>query len=164
MSGVLVNLADAKLEPESHGENFASSEARLGPLIGARQLGCTLIVVPPGKRSCPFHSHRANEEMFLILEGEGTLRYGRGEHPLRAGDLIACPTGGPETAHQIVNTSAAPLRYLAFSTKLEPEVCEYPDSDKVLAFDGYGAHARNAEKLGIMVKRSADVDYWDGED
>lgn len=164
MTGNVVHLPDVPLTPESHGDKFASSEARLGPLIGMRQLGCTLIVVPPGKRSCPFHNHRANEELFLILEGQGALRYGSSSREVRAGDLIACPTGGAETAHQLVNDSDADLRYLAFSTKLEPEVCEYPDSGKVLAFDGYGEHARNADKLGLMVHRSADVDYWDGED
>ncbi|HVE50727.1 MAG TPA: cupin domain-containing protein [Casimicrobiaceae bacterium] len=163
MTGNMVNLDVVELVAESHGENFASREARLGKLIGARQLGCTLIVVPPGKRSCPFHSHRANEEMFLILEGTGSLRYGSSVVPVKKGDLIACPTGGPETAHQLVNDSAADLRYLAFSTKLEPEVCEYPDSDKVLAFDGYGERSAHASKLGIMVHRSSDVDYWDGE-
>ena len=163
MTDNVVNLAEVPLEDFAHGDRYASRDARLGPLIGARQLGCTLTIVPPGKRSCPFHSHRANEELFLILEGQGTLRYGSAERAVRAGDLIACPTGGPETAHQLMNTSGAELRYLAFSTKLEPEICEYPDSDKVLAFDGSGEHARNATKLGVMVHRSADVDYWDGE-
>ena len=163
MSGNVVHLPDVELTPESHGEKFASRDARLGPMIGMRQLGCTLTVVPPGKRSCPFHSHRANEELFLILEGQGTLRYGTTERPVRAGDLIACPTGGPETAHQLLNTSEAELRYLALSTKIEPEICEYPDSDKVLAFDGFG-DSRNQSKLDVVVHRSATgVDYWDGE-
>ena len=163
MSGNVVHLPDVELTPESHGEKFAFRDARLGPMIGMRQLGCTLTVVPPGKRSCPFHSHRANEELFLILEGQGTLRYGTTERPVRAGDLIACPTGGPETAHQLLNTSEAELRYLALSTKIEPEICEYPDSDKVLAFDGFG-DSRKQSKLDVMVHRSATgVDYWDGE-
>ena len=150
----IVNIGEVELKLDEKGERFASSDAQLGPLIGARDLGCTLTVVPPGKRSCPFHSHRANEEMFLILEGNGTLRYGPDERPVRAGDLIACPTGGPETAHQLVNTSDAELRYLAFSTKRSPEIVEYPDSDKVLSYDG---------KFGIMVKRASDVDYWEDE-
>jgi uncharacterized cupin superfamily protein len=153
MSNV-VNIGDVALTFDEKGDRFASHDAQLGPLIGARDLGCTLTVVPPGKRSCPFHSHRANEEMFLILDGRGTLRYGATERPVRAGDLIACPTGGVETAHQLVNTSDAELRYLAFSTKRYPEIVEYPDSDKVLSYDG---------KFGIMVRRAADVDYWDGE-
>ena len=154
MSDNIVNIGEVELVYDEKGECFASRDAQLGPRIGARDLGCTLTVVPPGKRSCPFHSHRANEEMFFILEGQGMLRYGADERPVRAGDLIACPTGGPETAHQLVNTSDAELRYLAFSTKRYPEVCEYPDSDKVLAYAG---------KFGIMVKRSSDVDYWEGE-
>lgn len=44
--------------------------------------------------------------------------------------MIACAVGGPETAHQIVNTSNAELKYLAVSTRLSPEVCDYPDSEK----------------------------------
>ena len=48
----------------------------------------------------------------------------------RIGDIIACPPGGPETAHQLINTGEGELKYLAVSTKLSPELCEYPDSGK----------------------------------
>ena len=85
---------------------------RIGPLLGAKDLGYSYDVVPPGKRSCPFHSHRAEEEMFFIVKGTGTLRYGNETRKIRAGDVICCPTGGPETAHQIVNDSDAELAYL----------------------------------------------------
>jgi uncharacterized cupin superfamily protein len=95
MTNNVIHLPDVALTPESHGETFASREARVGSVIGMRQLGCTLIVVPP--------------------------------------------------------------------TKIEPEICEYPDSDKVLAFDGFGERARNATKLDVVVRKSANVDYWDGE-
>jgi uncharacterized cupin superfamily protein len=43
--------------------------------------------------------------MFFIVKGRGTLRYGDERRPIRAGDVICCPTGGPESAHQIVNDS-----------------------------------------------------------
>jgi uncharacterized cupin superfamily protein len=43
--------------------------------------------------------------MFFIVKGTGTLRYGDETRKVRAGDVICCPTGGPETAHQIVNDS-----------------------------------------------------------
>jgi uncharacterized cupin superfamily protein len=49
---------------------------------------------------------------------------------LRQGDVIACPPGGHEAAHQIINTGEVDLRYLAVSTKLSPEIAEYPDSNK----------------------------------
>lgn len=54
--------------------------------------------------------------MFLILEGEGELRFGDERYPIRKYDVIACPTGGPEVAHQIINTGATTMRYLALST------------------------------------------------
>lgn len=126
--------------------------------IGARKLGYNLTVVAPGKRGCPFHSHRAEEEMFLILEGEGELRYGDARHPLRAGDVIACPTGGPETAHQIINTGASELRYLAVSTMAEVEVCEYPDSGKIGAFAG-----AEPARLRHLTRSSDARDYWENE-
>jgi uncharacterized cupin superfamily protein len=81
-------------------EAFAAKLGQFGPLIGMKQLGCRLVVVPPGKKAWPYHAHHVNEEMFFILAGSGTLRLGGEEHPVKAGDVIACPAGGPETAHQ----------------------------------------------------------------
>ena len=150
----VVNLDELKLESFSRG-TFGSRGARIGPLVGARQLGYSYDVVPPGKRACPFHSHRAQEEMFFILSGEGTLRYGAETRRIRAGDVICCPVGGPETAHQIVNDSQGDLAYLSISTMADPEICEYPDSGKVIACDGKWRYSTEAS--------SAGVDYWKGE-
>ena len=50
--------------------------------------------------------------------------------------MIACPTGGPEVAHQIVNTGTVDMRYLALSTLVDVEICEYPDSQKVMIGTG----------------------------
>ena len=124
----VVNVDDVALERFEQGGRFASDGARLGPLVGAKDLGDSYDVVPPGKCACPFHSHRAEEEMFFVVRGEGTLRYGGDTRKIRAGDVICCPTGGPETAHQIVNDSDAPLAYLSVSTRMPAEVCEYPDT------------------------------------
>lgn len=49
---------------------------------------------------------------------------------IKEGDVIACPPGGPEIAHQIINDSDYELKYQAVSTTLSPEVAEYPDSEK----------------------------------
>jgi uncharacterized cupin superfamily protein len=62
--------------------------------------------------------------MFVALQGSGEVRIGETVYPIRSGDLIACPPGGKETAHQIVNTGADELHYLAVSTKLSPEIAE----------------------------------------
>ena len=99
----VVNIDKLKLEHFAKGDKFEGNSVRIGPLLGAKDLGYSYDVVPPGKRSCPFHSHRAEEEMFFIVKGEGTLRYGSERRKIRAGDFISCPVGGPETAHQIIN-------------------------------------------------------------
>lgn len=138
---------------------YTSKRAAVGVRIGARQLGYNLTVLPPGKAQCPFHSHRAEEEMFLILEGEGELRYGAGRYPLKAHDIIACPIGGPETAHQIINTGTTELRYLALSTLAGVEVCEYPDLGKVGVFAGEDG----SPGLRKLFRAETDVDYYDRE-
>jgi uncharacterized cupin superfamily protein len=96
-----------------------------------------------------------NEEMFFILEGEGEVRIGDQTYPVQKGDFIACPSGGAEAAHQIVNTSKTELRYLAVSTMQAPEIADYPDSEKfgVLSGDGFRFLGRVDQSL----------QYWDGE-
>jgi uncharacterized cupin superfamily protein len=125
----------------------------------AQKLGASFDIVPPGKRSCPYHFHYAQEEMFVILEGEGTLRVAGEMVSIRAGDVIGIPPG-PEYPHQIINTSSAPLKYLSISTQEMPEICEYPDSGKYLAY------SRTKGPLlegGRMHRPDTDLDYWDGE-
>ncbi|MGS0997623.1 cupin domain-containing protein [Rhodanobacter sp. UC4451_H18] len=170
MTKPVLNLADvvvqsaadtpipAGLPQGATAERYDLRWGEVASRIGARQLGCNLTVVAPGKSACPFHSHRAEEEMFVILDGDGELRYGDTRYPVRAGDIIACPTGGPETAHQIINTGATEMRYLAISTVAPAEVCEYPDSGKFGAFaDATAARFRH-------IGRTADArDYWEGE-
>lgn len=150
----VVNIHDATLETIDKGGSYRTNAVRLGPLVGARDLGYSYDVVPPGKISCPFHSHRGEEEMFFIVQGRGSLRYGEERRPIRAGDVICCPTGGPETAHQIINDSDADLAYLSISTMRSVEVCEYPDSGKIGTFAG---------ELRHMTRRQDAVDYWLGE-
>lgn len=138
---------------------YTSRRALFSESIGARQLGYNLTILPPGKVQCPFHAHRGEEEMFLILEGEGELRYGENRYPLRKHDVIACPTGGPEVAHQIINTGTTNMRYLALSTLAEVEVCEYPDSGKVSAVTG----RRGEPGLRKIFRAEQTVDYYDRE-
>ena len=154
----VINIDELKLEHFEQGKKFASDFACIGPLLGAKDMGYSYDVVSPGKSSCPFHSHRAEEEMFFIVAGEGTLRFGNETRKIRAGDFICCPTGGPETAHQITNDSAAELAYISVSTMMPAEVCEYPDSKKVGAFGGTGS-----DRLRHMTHYEHGVEYWKGE-
>jgi len=157
------NMNEIELRDTQRAPLYESRSGRvIGPSIAgavARKLGASIDIVPPGKVTCPYHFHYAQEEMFIILEGEGTLRVA-GEHvPVHAGDVIAIPPG-PEYPHQIINTSSALLKYLSISTQEAPEICEYPDSSKYLA---YAEPAGPLLGDGKMHRAESDLDYWDGE-
>jgi uncharacterized cupin superfamily protein len=163
----IINIADAPWQPrpaalaptgEPARSRFDARVAQIGPLLGARKLGYNLTAVPPGKAAFPFHAHQVNEELFFVLQGKGEVRIGEAVHPIRSGDLIACPAGGP--AHQIRNTGSEELRYLAVSTREAPELVHYPDSGK---FGVYGAPDAQGERFTHIGRMSLAVDYWDGE-
>ncbi len=165
----IVNLADVSFDPEDPidrvaPEGYAARFAAIGERLGASMLGYSLVETTPGCRASPLHNHRCNEEMFLILDGEGTIRIGTERYPVRAGDIIACPPGGPETAHQIENTSDKPLRYLAVSTMAEPDVIDYPDSGKFLVKGRLPAgHGDEKTVFRFIGRKETSLDYWDGE-
>lgn len=148
---------------EFQGRAAGFLEARTAPIsdrIGARRLGYNLTVVPPGKSACPFHNHHVGEEMFFVLEGEGVLRYGSQEHKIRKHDVIACPPGGRDRAHQMINTGSVDLKYLALGTVDETEVCEYPDSNKTGVFV---YEARKQPRVRALYRTETAVDYLDRE-
>lgn len=159
MNKPVVNLDELVFDDVEDNGFYTSRRAMFSAAIGARQLGYNLTELPPGKAQCPFHSHRAEEEMFLILEGEGELRFGDQRLALRRHDVVACPTGGPEVAHQIINTGKTTMRYLSLSTCAATEVCEYPDSQKIGVFAGGGSTPR----LRGLFRAEAGVDYYDRE-
>lgn len=153
------NFNDAALTRETREPLYDSYCTRLAEGTAAHKLGATVDVVAPGKRSCPYHLHHAQEEMFVVLEGSGTLRVAGERLPLRTGDVVFIPAG-PDYPHQIINTSDLPLKYLSISTKEQPEIVEYPDSKKYLAT----ARVDEREQGFARVHREEDdLDYWDGE-
>lgn len=157
MSKPFVNLDEVQFDDIEENGLYTSRRALFSASIGARKLGYNLTELPPGKSQCPFHSHREEEEMFLILEGEGELRFGERRFKLRRHDVIACPTGGAEVAHQIINTGSVPMRYLAVSNRVPLELCEYPDSGKLLvASDG----PQGERRLRKVMRAEATVDYY----
>ena len=161
----ILNLDEVSFEPWGHGERYAAQLGRIGPKIGAKKLGYNLTVLPPGKRAFPAHNHHVNEEMFYVIEGSGSLRVGTREYPIRAGDVIACPPGGQDSAHQIVNTSAdEELRYLSVSTMMYPEFVEYPNSKKFGVRVELGPNAQGETQWFRFLGRSEQcLEYWDGE-
>lgn len=161
----VIRLDDLPLTTQAHGTGFEARIAAVAAPAGARQLGARLVEVPPGKRAWPYHCHHANDEMFVILAGRGELRFGGELHEVGPGDVVVCPAGGPETAHQLRATGEAPLRYLAISSMNEPDVMEYPDSGKLVVFAGAPPGGDKTLRRVDLVVRAADrVGYWDGED
>ncbi|HEY0010293.1 MAG TPA: cupin domain-containing protein [Candidatus Paceibacterota bacterium] len=145
----------APMPDEVKGRYEGATLGLVSQLLGAKKLGYNVTVLPPGKRAFPFHNHVANEELFFVLEGEGEVRIGTERFPIKKGDFIAAPAGtGTEHAHQIINTSTEELRYLAVSTRISPEVAEYPDSGK------FGVLTEDFRFIG---KPSESLSYWEGE-
>jgi len=168
----ILNIDDIKLEPWSPGSFLPESgkgqyEAKMGyigPLVGAQKLGYNITEVPPGKSAFPFHNHHVNEEMFFVLQGSGEVRIGDTIYSIRVGDIIACPPGGKEKAHKITNTGTGNLKYLAISTKLSPEVVDYPDSGKFGVLSEVSTSAEGKPRRFMFVGREGQsLNYWDGE-
>lgn len=147
------NFHDAPRERFLRPPLYDTESASLSGGTAARKLGAGFDILAPGQIGCPYHFHHVQEEMFVILQGEGTLRVAGERVPIRAGDTIFIPAG-PDYPHHIINTSDAPLHYLSISTQERPEVCEYPDSGNVGIF---------TPGLRFVQKRDAGLDYWDGE-
>jgi uncharacterized cupin superfamily protein len=157
-AALIRNVNEVPLTRMLREPHYDSQRARLAQGTAAQKLGATFDVLAPGKRVCPYHLHHAQEELFVILEGAGTLRVAGELLPIKAGDVIFIPPG-PEYPHQILNTSDAPLKYLSVSTMEAPEICEYPDSGKYLA----EGSLHSSTPFEVIDRRGQSLDYWDGE-
>jgi uncharacterized cupin superfamily protein len=128
----------------------ARTRRNLGRAAGSITTGIQHVQVVPGMESAPAHCHSLEEEIFVILGGEGVVVLGEQETQVGAGHVIARPAG-TGVAH-VFRAGPAGLTYLAYGIRDAADVCYYPRSRKI-AFRGIGVVAR-IEKL----------DYWDGED
>ncbi|WP_456268557.1 cupin domain-containing protein [Kushneria sp. AK178] len=155
----VMSLSRLITQPWQQGEFFGGSDVSLGALLGLKALGITYSEVPPGRSGCPFHCHHVEDELFVILEGQGEYRFGQEHHPVTAGDVLGAPAGGRETAHQLINTGDRPLQYLAISSMASADIIEYPDSGKFMA-RADGADRRHVRLLGRHDDMPA---YWEGE-
>src|SRR5580658_9320561 len=73
--------------------------------------------------------------------------------PIRTGEVIACPAGGRETAHQIINTGTEELRYLAVITEHSLEMAQYPDSGKFAVKAEFGTAPDGRPRQFLFVGR-----------
>ena len=165
MTKPIINVAAAPTHSEANGEHFAYCMTELAAGAGAKSIGANLTRVPPGKAAFPLHHHYGNEEHFFILSGSGVLRLGEATHAVKAHDYIVNLPGGPECAHQLVNTGTQELVYLAISTLQTPEVVGYPDSAKT----GVRMSADRSPDGRFLIADAArkprtSEEYWKDED
>jgi uncharacterized cupin superfamily protein len=124
---------------------------RVGPLVGAEQLGLSVYELPPGNSVCPYHYEPGCDEWLIVLVGTPTLRMPEGEQELRPWDAVFFPPD--ETgAHKVTNRSNAVARVAMISTKPEIGTSVYPDSDKIGIWPP-----------GKLFELSSAVDYFTGE-
>jgi uncharacterized cupin superfamily protein len=139
-------------------EGWRSNVKRL--VARGHTLGMSLYELFPGQTQAPYHFHHGSEELILVVHGRPTLRTPDGERELGPGDFVHFPTG-PAGAHQVINRTDEPVRYVLGSSMTTPEIVEYPDSGKLAAM------ARTESQLGQPLwsvhRLDTEVDYFDGE-
>jgi len=156
----IVNVDD--VEPVERGRGDVGSSWRdLGRAAGSERTGIKHVTVAPGHLSAPPHCHSAEEELFVVLAGSGTLELSasaRGSlgyatepepHPVGVGSTVARPAG-TRVAHAF-RAGADGLTLLAYGTRDPNDIAYYPRSNKVYL-----------RGVGVLA-RVEPLDYWDGE-
>jgi uncharacterized cupin superfamily protein len=115
----------------------------------------------PGARGSVPHCHTEEEEIFVMLEGEGTLHFWpsaffaartgaeKEEIPIRAGHVVARPPG-TRVSHWF-RAGESGLTMLIYGTRRPNDICWYPRSNKI-AWRGIG-----------VIGRIEELEYDDGE-
>lgn len=163
MSLKIIHTEEVKAQTVEHGKSYGWSRKCITANSNSEQIGASIYEIPPKKRAWLFHFHHANEELFYVLQGTGSIRTLDGEQPVKTGDFISAPAG-EEGAHQFMNTGDEPFRYIAVSTMVEPDIVEYPDSDKMFIMSGQAPGGDSSKRsISSVYKKSDSVDFWDGE-
>jgi uncharacterized cupin superfamily protein len=152
--GNITNIADLEAV-ERVGATVGRRVRYPGQAAGSARTGIRHAEVFPGKFNAPPHCHSAEDEIFVVLEGDGAVllweKDGVSEHDVRAGSVVARPagTGVPHA----FRAGAGGMTLLMYGTRDPNDVCYYPRSGKVF-FTG----------LGLVTRVGEQLDYWEGED
>jgi uncharacterized cupin superfamily protein len=141
----IVNLDEIDVEDDERGVWRGLAAA-----AGAERTGLNLVTAKPGKMHSPLHCHSAEEELFVVLDGEGVCILGDEEHPVRRGNVVSRPPG-TRVPHAF-RAGDVGLTYLAYGTREPNDIAYYPRSNKFYL-----------RGIGLM-GRIERLDYWDGEE
>jgi uncharacterized cupin superfamily protein len=128
------------VRPDDVEAEFGGLLRPLGRAAGARQSGLNLVTLPAGEEGAPPHCHSAEEELFVVLEGTGTLElWPRDQpverHPVRRGHVVARPAA-TRVPHSF-RAGENGMTYLAYGTREPNDMCFYPRT-KTVALRGLG--------------------------
>ena len=129
--------------------HLAATWRDLGRAAGSVKVGLKRVEIDPGKWSTPAHVEGAEEELFVVLEGDGHCILGEDEHPIRAGHVVSRPAG-TRIAHCFRGGESG-MHLLVYGTRESNDIAYYPRSNKVY-FRGVG-----------LITRLEQLDYMDGE-
>ena len=109
------------------------SGARLLERPAGTHLVSAVWELEPGASSGPYHVHHGTEELLLVLDGSPTLRTPGGERELARGEVVHFPVGA-DGAHQVLNRSDSPVRYLMVAAHSGTDAIEYVDEKQVVVY------------------------------
>lgn len=153
--GSVVNVDDV-----DGGSDPAGSWRVLARAAGAELTGLNWGSLNAMEEGASPHLHSADEELFVVLEGDGVLQLwptpqrardgvAYEEVPIRAGHVISRPASSG-IGHGF-RAGEHGMVFLAYGTRSANDVCYYPRSNKI-AFRGLG-----------LIARLEDLPYDDGE-
>jgi uncharacterized cupin superfamily protein len=145
----IANVADVAGNPFGQGGTVQSVQHDLGDAAGSERTGLNYNTVSPGKLLAPPHVHSAEEEIFIVLEGDGELQLGDERYPIRPGSVVARPAG-TRVSHALLAGDGG-LTVLGYGTREPNDIAYYPRSGKF-----------SLRGVGVM-GRIEQLDYWDGE-
>jgi uncharacterized cupin superfamily protein len=111
-----------------------------------------LVRIPKGKSYCPYHSHSAESELYLVVSGRGSIRDKDGPTMVNAGDAFFFGSG---EAHQLSNDGDEDFVYYVIADNPRGDSCFYPDSGK------WAVAKEGSEEVIVKGK---ETDYYDGEE
>ncbi len=153
--------ADAVEAGERRGATVSRTSRDLGRAAGSVRTGLRVVDVDPGMLMAAPHCHSSEEEIFVVIGGDGVLELIPGPrpgdastetttHPVRVGCTIT-RRAGTGVAHTF-RAGADGMRVIAYGQRRGDDMTYYPRSNKI-AFRGVG-----------VIARLEQLDYWDGED
>jgi uncharacterized cupin superfamily protein len=121
-------------------------------LIKRQPFDLAMVRIPKGKSYCPYHSHSAESELYLVNSGRGSIRDKSGKTEVGPGDAFFF---APGEAHQLSNAGDEDFVYYVIADNPRGDCCYYPDS---------GKWAVGVEGGKEIIVKGKETDYFDGEE